>query len=170
MTRKEVTDPRAGLSGFAYPVAIITVRNGEKQNGMTAAWITQISITPKIYAVSIGLTRYTHDLMEKSPSFGINLLSDDQAYISRLFGIASGRKKDKLKDPLVKTYEAGSMDCPMMEGCILNLECRKIGANTYGDHTIFVGEAKRIEFDEDKKPLLYHNMRYYSLGKFLLDR
>lgn len=170
MTRKEVNDHRAGSNGFAYPVAIITVRSNGKQNGMTAAWITQVSISPRIYAVSIGLTRYTHDLMEEADHFGINLLSEEQAEISRIFGATSGRKNDKLKDPKVRTYEARSMDCPMLEGCILNIECRKVGADTYGDHTIFVGEAVRIENDDERRPLLYHNMKYHSLGRFLLDR
>jgi len=168
--RKELTDLRAPLTAFAYPVAVITVRDGEEQNGMTAAWVTQVSIDPKIFAVSIGLTRYTHELMERSPSFGINLLSDDLGDLSNLFGKGSGRKTDRFKDPRVKLYEAKSIDCPMLEGCVLNVECKRSGSHIYGDHTIFVGEATRIEFDDEKRPLIYRGLKYYSMGNFLLDR
>jgi len=165
--RKEVKAPGAG---FAYPVAVITVRCDGKQNGMTASWLMPVSIAPIIYATSIGLTRYTHELMDKASSFGINLLSNGQAELSNLFGNTSGRKADKLSDPTVKLYEAKEIDCPMLEGCIANVECKKVGGHTHGDHTIFVGEALRTEADTEKRPLIYHSLKYYSVGKFLLDR
>jgi flavin reductase (DIM6/NTAB) family NADH-FMN oxidoreductase RutF len=170
LTRNVVTDNRGVPSGFAYPVAIITVRDKDRENGMTAAWLTQVSISPRIYAVSVGLTRYTHELMQGSGTFGINFLSDEQADLANHFGKGSGRKTDRLDDPRVERYEAEEIDCPMIGGCVLNIECRITGSHTYGDHTIFVGEALRIESDDEMRPLLYSSMRYYSLGNFLLDR
>ena len=163
-------EAKSAFSVFTYPVGIITVRHDDKQNGMTAAWLMPVSISPLIYCTSIGLTRYTHELMHLAPSFGINLLSDGQSELANLFGKVSGRKKDKLADPSVKIYEASKIDCPMVDGCIANIECKKLGEHTHGDHSIFVGEALRCETDEEKRPLMYSNMAYYSIGKKLLDR
>ncbi len=165
--RKEA---KSANPGFTYPVGIITVRHDEKQNGMTAAWLMPVSITPLIYCTSIGLTRYTHELMHKAPSFGINILSEGQSELANLFGKVSGKKKDKLSDPSVKLYEASKIDCPMLKGCIANIECKKIGEHTHGDHTLFIGEALRCQTDDEMRPLLYSNMIYYSVGKKLLDR
>jgi flavin reductase (DIM6/NTAB) family NADH-FMN oxidoreductase RutF len=163
-------ESKSANPGFTYPVGIITVRHDGKQNGMTAAWLMPVSIAPLIYCTSVGLTRYTHELMDRAPSFGINILSDGQSALANLFGKVSGKKKDKLSDPSVKLYEASKIDCPMLDGCIANIECNKIAGHTHGDHTLFIGEALRCETDEEKKPLLYSNMVYYTVGNKLLDR
>jgi flavin reductase (DIM6/NTAB) family NADH-FMN oxidoreductase RutF len=162
--RRTVKNP--GMQ-FVYPTSVITVRVDGRQNGMTAAWTFPVSMMPLIYATSVGHSRYTHGLMEKAPSFGINLLADDQVDISNLFGTRSGKEVDKLADRKVKVYEATGIDCPMLVGCAANIECKKIAGHSHGDHTIFIGEALRCEVDEEKRPLLYCRTKYYRQGALI---
>ena len=51
---------------FPQPVAIIgAVRDGE-MGGLTAAWVTRVSVDPALVLVSIGHERHTWHLLEKA--------------------------------------------------------------------------------------------------------
>jgi flavin reductase (DIM6/NTAB) family NADH-FMN oxidoreductase RutF len=162
--RKAVKNP--GMK-FVYTVSVITVRAGKKENGMTAAWTFPVSMDPLMYATSVGHDRHTHELMSEAEFFGINVLADDQADVSNLFGLKSGKKVDKLADKAVLVYEGKAIDCPMIEGCAANIECEKVASHSHGDHTVFIGRALLCEIEEDKNPLLYSRTKYYKRGKFI---
>jgi len=57
-----------------YPktAAIVTASAQGKDNAMTAAWHSPISLQPPLYGVSISPNRFTHHLIAKSEEFGIN--------------------------------------------------------------------------------------------------
>ena len=52
----------------------------------------------------------------------------------------------------------------MIEGCVLNAECRVISTQPLGDHTVFIGEALWARYDPELEPLLYHGGKYYFVG------
>jgi flavin reductase (DIM6/NTAB) family NADH-FMN oxidoreductase RutF len=51
----------------------------------------------------------------------------------------------------------------MIDGSLLNVECKVVGRHDLG-HTVYIGEAVWARYDEDKKPLLYHDAKYWYLG------
>jgi flavin reductase (DIM6/NTAB) family NADH-FMN oxidoreductase RutF len=119
-------------------VFVVTSKEGDKLNGMTAAWVTRVSFNPPLVAVSIGKTRYSHGMLERSGVFAINILSEGQVALGKHFGFKSGRKTDKLKGIEYTTAKTGS---PILEGISGFLDCRVVGSCDAGDHTIFVGEV-----------------------------
>src|SRR5512135_3067751 len=83
------------FAALVHGVYVVTTRLGEKINGMTAAWVSQVSMNPLLVMVSIAPPRYTHGLIMESGVFAVNVLTAGQADLGKRFGYKSGRKVDK---------------------------------------------------------------------------
>ncbi|MEM2107250.1 MAG: flavin reductase family protein, partial [Candidatus Bathyarchaeia archaeon] len=67
-------DVQTVLDKILNGVTVVTSKAGSKINGLTIAWATQVSFQPPIVAVSVGKTRYTHDMIQSSRIFAVNIL------------------------------------------------------------------------------------------------
>jgi flavin reductase (DIM6/NTAB) family NADH-FMN oxidoreductase RutF len=139
-------------------VFVITTKNGEKVNGMTAAWVSRASFKPPLLSVSIGKARYSHDLIKESGVFAVNVLSEKQIAVGKHFGFKSGRKTDKFEDMEYETRKTGSPILPDTSGY---LDCRVVSTCDAGDHTIFLGEVIDAEVYEDNDPLLFKHGDFF---------
>ncbi len=134
-------------------VSVVTVRSGDKINGMTAAWITQVSFKPAMIAVSIAPQRYTHGLIKESGYFCINALLVESKDVAKHFGFKSGRKTDKFKGMHYTNALKGS---PVLESAYAYVECEVVHAYEAGDHTLFIGSViDSAELKEDANPLIF---------------
>jgi flavin reductase (DIM6/NTAB) family NADH-FMN oxidoreductase RutF len=137
-------------------VCVVTVKAGDKINGMTAAWYTRVSFSPPLVMVSVAPKRFTHDLIKKAGSFCINLLAEDQLPYAKAFGFSSGRTTDKFRGVKHKPGKTGS---PILDGAAAYLDCRLIHSYDAGDHTLFVGEV--VEAGATEKRPLHSRMEDY---------
>ena len=134
-------------------VSVITVRSGDKINGMTAAWVTQVSFKPAMIAVSIAPQRYTHGLIKKSGYFCINALSVKSIDVAKHFGFKSGYKTDKFKG---MRYTDALKRSPVLESAYAYVECEVVHVYEAGDHTLFIGSViDSAELREDANPLIF---------------
>jgi flavin reductase (DIM6/NTAB) family NADH-FMN oxidoreductase RutF len=92
-------------------------------------------------AISVGHTRYSHELISEGKEFVLAAPSEDMASQVLYCGTHSGRKVDKLKETRLTPVPAKKVKPPLIEECVANLECRVVGSLETGDHTIFVGEV-----------------------------
>src|SRR5438034_10892572 len=59
---------------------IIGSRAGDRRNGMTANWVTQVGFDPKLLAVSVEHGAVTHELIGEGAVFSVNLVDrEDRA-------------------------------------------------------------------------------------------
>ncbi len=145
--------------GISHGVYVVTVKTEDKVNGMTAAWVSQVSFKPLLLMVSIAPARFTHGLVKRSGYFAINALSDDQKDVAKHFGFKSGRKVDKLKDIPYFDAKNGS---PVLSDAMAFVECKLVETFEAGDHTLFVGEAVDARLlNENKAPLPFHWEDYF---------
>jgi len=145
--------------GISHGVYIITVRAKDKVNGMTAAWVSQVSLKPLLLMVSIAPARYTHGLIKKSGYFAINALASDQKDVAKHFGYKSGRKVDKLNDVSYFDAKNGS---PVLNDALAFVECKVVNTFETGDHTLFIGEAIEGKIlKKDKSPLIFRWEDYF---------
>lgn len=138
--RLPALDPAAlqeALGLIPAPVAVVGVRAGERRGGLTAAWLTRVSIAPPLLLVSVGLTRHTHELLAAAPTFSVSLLREDQVPVARLFGRVSQRERDKWAEVDVHAFPDGT---PALARCAARFLCVRRDAFPAGDHTCFVGE------------------------------
>lgn len=145
--------------GISHGVYVVTVKTEDKVNGMTAAWVSQVSFKPLLVMVSIAPARFTHGLVKRSGYFAINALSDDQKDVAKHFGFKSGRKVDKLRDIPYSDAKNGS---PVLSDALAFVECKLVDTFEAGDHTLFVGEVVDARLlNENKSPLLFHWEDYF---------
>jgi flavin reductase (DIM6/NTAB) family NADH-FMN oxidoreductase RutF len=144
---------------ISHGVYIITVRTKERINGMTAAWVSQVSMNPLLLMVSIAPARFSHTLIKESGHFAINVLDEDTMNYGAVFGFKSGRKADKFQGISHFDAPAGS---PVLDEAIAYFECKVADVLRAGDHDLFIGEvtaAKLLKADRD--PLIFHWDDYF---------
>jgi flavin reductase (DIM6/NTAB) family NADH-FMN oxidoreductase RutF len=161
MTAMKPLAPGKALSHISHPVAIITVNDGKKLNGMTAAWVTQISIDPPILCVSISPKRHTWEMLKGVEFFGVSMLSKDQEGESDFFGSKSGKKVDKFKAMGIEPFMAAH-DVPLLTGSVAGFVCRKTHQVEQGDHWALFGEVVEAWKGHDNVPLNFFKSGYHS--------
>ena len=144
---------------ISHGVYIITVGTKDKVNGMTAAWVSQVSFKPLLLMAAIAPERFTHDLIKESGYFAINTLDEDLQNYAATFGFRSGRKTDKFQGINFSTAPNGS---PIIDGAVAFIECKVVDTFTASDHTLFIGsieEAKLLK--QDAEPLIFRWDDYF---------
>jgi len=141
-------------------VFVITSQADGKINGMTAAWVSQVSFKPRLLAVAIAPQRYTFELIEKSKVFCINVLSEDQVELAKHFGFQSGRKVNKFETIPYKLTAKGS---PVILSAVAYFDCEVTHIYEAGDHMIVVGEVVDYEvLRANAKPLIFRWDDYFG--------
>jgi len=128
----------AVLDCLETPVTIITAAHGGQSNGMTAAWVTQVSFSPTLLVVSIAPERFTHNLIVCAKAFAVNVLRQGQESIAKDLGTRSGQGGDKLAAYKLRSSSTGS---PLLLDAGAFYDCRLVKETTAGDHTLFIGEV-----------------------------
>lgn len=121
-----------------HGVYVISTKLGDKVNAMTAAWVARASFSPPLITVSVGKTRFSHDMIKASGIFAINVLGPDNIDVGKHYGLKSGRKTDKFDGVEYDTKATGS---PILRGCVAWMDCKVVGSLDAGDHTLFIGEV-----------------------------
>jgi flavin reductase (DIM6/NTAB) family NADH-FMN oxidoreductase RutF len=150
--------PFAEAKALKYPeqVAIAIARNGrDKYNPITLGWAMQTSHEPPMWAISVGRTRYSLEVIRQAGAFVLALPSERQENETLLFGTQSGRDVDKLAESGTRTRPAARIDGVLLEDAVANFECRVVGELESGDHVIFVGEVLASYVNEATLNRLY---------------
>lgn len=149
---------RAALGRFASGVTIITTKDSDgRLHGITVSAFCSLSLEPPLILVCIEKNTGSHYAFEQSDAFIVNILREDQQYLSDRFASLS---PDKFAD--VK-FLTGLRGLPVLDDVLANLECRLINSHDNGDHTIYVGEIEKATIGEGA-PLLYWHGNYRKLA------
>ena len=147
------------FAALVHGVYVVTTRAGEKINGMTAAWVSQVSLNPHLVMVSIAPARYTHTLIKESGIFAINVLTSDQVELAKRFGYKSGRKIDKLAG--LETLKAPS-GAPVLPQAYAYFDLKLVHTFTAGDHTLFVGQVTEAKvLHPESHPLIFNKNDFF---------
>jgi flavin reductase (DIM6/NTAB) family NADH-FMN oxidoreductase RutF len=140
-------------------VYLVTTRLGDKVNGMTAAWVSQVSLNPLLVMVSIAPPRYSHTLIKESGIFAINVLTSEQVELAKRFGYKSGRKIDKFAGLDYLTAASGA---PILPQAYAYLDLKLVDTFTAGDHSLFVGEVLEAKLlHPQSQPLIFKKSDFF---------
>jgi flavin reductase (DIM6/NTAB) family NADH-FMN oxidoreductase RutF len=116
-------------------------------------------------AISIAPKRHSHQLVEETKEFVVNIPTMDIVQETLFCGRRTGRTHDKLKETRLTIMPAQMVKPPIIKECLAHLECKLERQITMGDHTLFTGRvltayAKEGVFDKkydvEKVKLIYH--------------
>ena len=151
---------RGALGRFATGVTVVTgLMPDGTPAGVTVNAFTALSLRPPLVLISLADSTTCLDAFVKGDRFAINVLGEDQHNLSLAFAT---QRKDKFKGLVYETWDSG---CPILPGCLANLECTRVAVHQGGDHVIVIGEVDRMEHSEDGNPLLYYRGSYARLGE-----
>ena len=122
-------------------VILVTCRDEGKDNIITLAWHMPTSFHPSLYAISVGKTRFSHQMIKNSGAFCVNFMSADFKKEMEVCGSVSGRDTDKFKESGFEKESCGKIDCPRIKEALGYLECEVVESLETGDHTIFIGKV-----------------------------
>lgn len=125
-------------------------------NIITLDWHMPCSFEPFLYAICIGKTRASYQIIKKSRCFVVNFIPFTLKDAAWFCGRHSGMHHDKFKEAKLTKIESHHLDCPKIKEAIGYIECNVINEIETGDHVIFVGEVTHQELKSDEKRL-FHN-------------
>jgi len=150
-----------------YPEQIVIALAKDRSgtvNPITLGWTMPTSHKPPMMAVSVGLTRYSLEVIRHAGEFVIAFPSELQAKETLLFGTKSGRDVDKIELSGIAVSPAQALDCLLIDDAVANFECRLAGELRTGDHVIFAGEVLKAHVNPDAPGRLYTVSKGYRMS------
>jgi len=139
---------------------IIGSRAGDRRNGMTANWVTQVGFDPKLLAVSVEHGAVTHELISEGGVFIVNLVDREDRAIVRKFTkpVEVDAEAHTLND---FPFHDGRTGAPVLDQALAFVECEVRQQIDVGGHTLFLGEIVDAAFQkpEDTPPLRMEDTR-----------
>ncbi len=153
---------KEAMSRFASGVTVITTRYNGDIHGMTASSFCSASLNPPLVLVCIARHLRSHQFIEKSGVFAVNILGADQLEWGRRFAGMQPEITDRFVG--IK-YKVAVTDSPILPGVLGWVDCEVRHAYNGGDHTIFVGEVVAGGTSDKDHPLLYYNRAWRELAQ-----
>jgi flavin reductase (DIM6/NTAB) family NADH-FMN oxidoreductase RutF len=155
----DATEYRRVVGNFATGVAVVTTGSGEDAHGVTVNSFTSVSLDPTLLLVCLDRSSRSRATIIETGVFNINVLSDGQEHVSRLFA-SRDRPPTWFQDLHCVRGELGA---PLIPGCLAYMQCQLIESHEAGDHTILIAEVQRAEIAEDGAPLCFFRGKYAFL-------
>lgn len=133
-------------------VWIVTAAAAGKRGGLTATWVSAVSIDRQRPAVLAGIApnHFTCELIEQSHAFVAHLLRSDQAALGWNFARDSGRERDKFSG---LPFAPSGSGAPILQDCLAWLECRVFASYDAGDRRFYWADVVAAAQVSDRSPL-----------------
>lgn len=163
-----------------YPLPVVMIscqEEGKKPNIVTVAWAGTICSDPVMVSISVRKERYSHDIIEKTGEFVINLVTEDLTFATDYCGVKSGRDVDKFKEMKLTPVNIEGVSAPAIAESPLNLACKVTEIKELGSHDMFIAEVVGVTVDDkymnkngkfelnSSKLVTYSHGEYFGLGK-----
>ena len=130
------------------PTVMVSCGNMDESNILTVAWTGIINSNPPMTYISVQPKRHSHDIIEKSGEFVINLVTADLAKAMDFCGVRSGRDVDKFEAQGLTREAADTVSAPLIAESPVNIECRVKDKLSLGSHDMFTAEITAVHIDE----------------------
>ena len=147
---------REAIAHFATGVTIVTTTHEGRPGGMTASAVCSLSLDPVLLLVCIDNRLATHQAVDSSRRFAVNVLGEADEALAQRF---ARRGEDRFAGvPVIE----GS-DPPLLAQAIASFVCEVQERVPGGDHSIFVGRVLSCAATPGCRPLLYYRSAFGTL-------
>ena len=166
---------------FPNPTVLVgTLING-KPNIAAYAWCGISGGDPPTISVAVRHERYTLVGIHQNRTFSVNIPSTKLIKETDYCGMVSGRDTDKIKDCGFTIFYGELDTVPLIEQCVVNLECEVLHILNVGLHALVVGKITETHVAEECltdgqpdimkiQPIIYSRgaqPKYNAVGEFL---
>lgn len=150
---------RGAMSEFATGVTIVTTQDEDIPIGFACQSFTSLSLNPPMILFTVMKSSRSWPHIEKTGTFAVNVLSEDQQNISAEFGRRGGLKFG------VGEWSLSPLGNPLLHGGSVWIDCTVANVYEGGDHWIIVGNIQGIGKREAAHPLVYHRGSYALIAE-----
>ncbi len=146
-------DPKA-LYRIGYGLYVVTVKSGEKDNGLIVNTVTQVTDSPCRVAVTVNKANYSHQMIRQTGKMNVNCLSGDTPFkLFEQFGFQSGKNTDKFAGNTPLRSENGLVILPAHINAFLSLEVEQ--TIDLGSHSMFICRVTEARTVTDAPSMTY---------------
>lgn len=157
----EVFDFKQSMRNIASPVGVVTTRHGDVRHGLTATAICSVSMEPPSMLVCVNRSASAEKLIAESGAFAINMLSEDQHNVARLFSTPGLAPEGRYAEGEWHYLETGS---PVLNGATVSFDCLVEKCIEWGTHNLYIGRVVATE-TFDHEILLYKDGAFRQVAK-----
>jgi flavin reductase (DIM6/NTAB) family NADH-FMN oxidoreductase RutF len=150
----------AAMAELAAGVAVVCIRDGDDDVGMTTTTLSSISLAPPLIGVAVNASSYVDELLDRQPRWAVTILAADQQATASRFA-AAGRPSARLLLADLAYHRGPESDGLIIDGGVAALECRTVQRIPAGDHTFVLAEPLAVDYVAGTdQPLIYVRRRY----------
>jgi flavin reductase (DIM6/NTAB) family NADH-FMN oxidoreductase RutF len=138
------------LAKIPYGVSVVTLGRGGVENGLTIAWLSQVSFNPPMLMVAVDRLHYSIDLLRSTKNFCVNLLGEDQAALAGRFARQATTAEDKLADVAQRPADSGAA---ILTDAVAYFDCEVTSMVETGDHVMVIGKIEDAAVLGERAPL-----------------
>jgi flavin reductase (DIM6/NTAB) family NADH-FMN oxidoreductase RutF len=130
---------------------VVGSRAGDRRNGMTLNWASQMSFDPKLLAIGVEKPAFTHELITEGGAFTLCTIDREDRAIVRKF------TKPVEVDTAAMTlngfpfHDGPLTGVPVLDQAVTFLECSVRQTVDCGGHTLFLGEIVNAGFQKPEE-------------------
>jgi len=138
---------RRVLWTMPYGLYVIGSRAGDRRNGMTLNWATQVSFDPKLIAISVENESLTNELIGAGGVFSLSIIDREDRAIVRKF--TKPVEVDSAAGTLNEfPFHDGRTGAPILDQAVAYLECEVRQTIDVSGHTLYIGEVVDAAFQK----------------------
>lgn len=145
-----IKNPESIFKQITHGVYVISVKQDNKKNAFTAAWVMQVSFEPLLLCFSINPDHFSYQLLKQSGICCISVLSRHQ--LKEAFHFGQSSRIDKMANHSWKSTQTGA---PALSDALAYFDCKVDHFSDAGDHQLAICHVIDAEILNSGDPLLY---------------
>ena len=145
------------MRGITSTVTVVSAKDGENKQAMTATSVVSLSLVPPTVLVCINHEATIHGVMKEGLGFCINILSVGQEGLADICSLV-GKEGQRFLEGNWSEFD----DIPYNKDSQSNMFCNCIKAIEHTTHTIYLGEIIKVLNQTSFNPLLYKDGNYLA--------
>lgn len=129
-------------------LCLVGSRAGDEWNGMTQSWVSQVSMSPVLVAISVDSSAVTNRLIRDGGSFTVNLWDQSDTRVFVKFSKPAKKDGDTLNGRPVREGKTGA---PIFTEAVAFIDCSVVTTVDLGSHDLFIGEVVDAGFHDDRE-------------------
>lgn len=145
---------KTALFNIGYGLYIVTVKDGDKYNGLIVNTVAQVSESPCRIAVSVSKSNYSHSLIKDNGYLNVCPITTDTDFsVFKRFGFQSGVNTDKFEGLAPEFSKNGLPYLPEYANAFISLRVESY--TDLGSHGLFICSVEEAENLSRKETMTY---------------